>query len=90
MFEEECTMKDISTRATSLCKRCICQLMDLDLWFWQFSITSGINLLYIGRSYQTELRAVLLRRVPSTAILDVDSLSFTVMTCTEGNEKNFV
>ena len=53
-----------STRTTSLCKRCICQLLDLHSWFWQFSITSGINLLYIGRSYQTELRAVLLRRDP--------------------------
>ena len=75
-----------STRTTSLCKRCICQLMDLHSWFWQFSITSGINLLYIGRSYQTELRAALLRRDPSTAILDVDSLNLTVMTRIEWNE----
>ena len=75
----------ISTRTTSLCKRCICQLMDLHSWFWQFSITNGMNLLYIGRSYQTELRAALLRRDPFDGHLGC----FTVMTCTERNEKNF-
>ena len=42
---------NFSTRVASLFERCISELMDLHSWFWQFTITSWINVLHTGRNY---------------------------------------